>query len=90
MNGLVVVLYVFLGTFLGALLCVIPSLHIYNVAGIAVLVWMGAKHLIPYYAIAPFFMSLLVSMAFRSDAEGISSSGDAPRSSLILFVILFL
>jgi len=62
--GLTIILYVITGTVIGALLCVIPSLHIYNVAGIAVLLWMGTRQLIPYNALAPFFMSLVVSFAF--------------------------
>ncbi len=64
MNGLIIIFYVFAGTAFGALLCIIPSLHIYNVAGIAVLIWISTKQLIPYYALAPFFMSLVVSFAF--------------------------
>ncbi|MFC2061014.1 tripartite tricarboxylate transporter permease [Elusimicrobiota bacterium] len=64
MAGIIIIFYVLMGTLLGAILCVIPSLHIYNVAGIAVLIWIGAKHLIPYSALAPFFMSLVVSFAF--------------------------
>ncbi len=60
----VTILYVILGTFSGALLCLIPALHIYNVAGIAMLLWATARHLIPYYALAPFFMSLVVSYSF--------------------------
>jgi putative membrane protein len=63
-NALTIILYVILGTFAGSLLCVIPALHIYNVAGNAVVLWMGTKSLIPYYALAPFFMSLVVSFAF--------------------------
>lgn len=66
MIGLTVVMYVFAGTVIGSLLCLIPSLHIYNVAGIAVLIWMGTRDIIPYYALAPFFMSLVVAFAFMN------------------------
>ncbi|MFC2091463.1 tripartite tricarboxylate transporter permease, partial [Elusimicrobiota bacterium] len=60
----IIFLYILLGTFAGAFICIIPSLHIYNVAGIAVVLWMRARYLIPYYALGPFFMSLVVSFSF--------------------------
>jgi len=64
MNIPVLIFYVILGTLAGSVICVIPGLHIYNVAGIAIIIWMGARDLIPYYALAPFFMALVVSFAF--------------------------
>ena len=57
-------IYTLLGTISGALLCLIPSLHIYNVAGIAVIVWLGVRSVIPYYALTPFFMSMVVAFSF--------------------------
>ncbi|MEA3506936.1 MAG: tripartite tricarboxylate transporter permease, partial [Elusimicrobiota bacterium] len=63
-NAPTIIFYVLLGTVAGSLLCAIPALHIYNVAGIAVVLWMAVPELIPYYALAPFFMSLVVSFAF--------------------------
>ncbi len=60
----VITFYVLLGTLAGSILCFIPALHIYNVAGIAIVAWLAARHLVPYYAIAPFFMSLVVAFSF--------------------------
>ncbi len=62
----VITFYVLLGTLTGSILCFIPALHIYNVAGIAVVIWLSVRHLIPYYAIAPFFMSLVVAFSFMN------------------------
>ncbi|RMH56934.1 MAG: hypothetical protein D6679_07330 [Candidatus Hydrogenedentota bacterium] len=64
MTGLIVILYTFLGTILGALFCLIPSLHIYNVAGIAVVLWLQIRSSVPYDAIAPFFMAMMVAYSF--------------------------
>ncbi|MBN2408037.1 MAG: tripartite tricarboxylate transporter permease [Elusimicrobia bacterium] len=66
MNEPVLILYVVLGTVIGSLMCLIPALHIYNVAGIAIVIWAGMRELIPYYALAPFFMSLVVAFAFMN------------------------
>ena len=42
----------------------LPSLHIYNVAGFALLLWTLIQNSIPPEAIAPFFISLVVAFAF--------------------------
>jgi len=57
-------IFVVFGTLLGGLLCMIPSLHIYNVAGISLVIWLNLRNAIPYYAIAPFFMSMIVAYSF--------------------------
>lgn len=62
--GIEVVSYALGGVLLGSLLCMIPSLHIYNVTGIALLIWLEFRDIIPYHAIAPFFMSMMVAFAF--------------------------
>lgn len=64
MEPIIILLYTLLGTVVGALLCIIPSLHIYNVAGIAVLIWIKFRTVIPYYVVAPFFMSMMVAYSF--------------------------
>jgi len=63
---ILIIAFCLLGTLVGALLCLIPSLHIYNVAGIAILLWLHLSNVIPYYTIAPFFMSLMVAFAFTN------------------------
>ena len=60
------VIYTLLGTLLGSLFCVIPSLHIYNLAGIAFVIWLNVRTLVPYYALAPFFMSMVVAFSFMN------------------------
>jgi putative membrane protein len=67
MYGLTIILYVIAGTIIGSILCIVPALHIYNVAGIAIMIWMGAREIIPYYCIAPFFISLVVAFAFMNN-----------------------
>ncbi len=62
--GLNLILFSLLGTLAGGLLCMIPSLHIYNVAGVAILLWIELSGRIPYYTVAPFFMALMVSFSF--------------------------
>lgn len=56
-----------LGTLMGALLCMIPSLHIYNVAGLCLIVFYSYKGLVPYDATSPFFMAMVVAYAFISN-----------------------
>ncbi|MBN2054424.1 tripartite tricarboxylate transporter permease [bacterium] len=64
MSFLICLLYVLLGTVIGCLLSLIPSLHIYNVAGFALLIWQTSEHLIPYEFMPAFFMSMIVAFAF--------------------------
>ncbi len=64
MDVLTIIFYVVLGTIVGSILCLIPSLHIYNVAGIALIIWLSIRNIIPYDAIAPFFISLVVAFSF--------------------------
>ena len=52
------------GTLSGAIISLIPSLHIYNTAGIALILWTHIEGVIPYTAVAPFFLSLVVAYAF--------------------------
>jgi putative membrane protein len=60
----IIVAYTLAGTIAGALLSMIPSLHIYNAAGIGLILWSVTEKLIPYPAIAPFFLSMLVAFAY--------------------------
>ncbi|MBN1297702.1 tripartite tricarboxylate transporter permease, partial [bacterium] len=59
-----IIIYTVTGTAAGALISLIPSLHIYNTAGIALILWSATENLIPYPAVAPFFISLVVAFAF--------------------------
>ncbi len=62
----VIIGYSLLGTLIGSIFCSIPSLHIYNLAGVAFVIWLGVRSIIPYYALAPFFMSMVVAFSFMN------------------------
>jgi len=64
MSPLVVILSSLAGTLIGGMISILPSLHIYNVAGISLLVWSMTSSMLPAAGIAPFFMSLIVSFSF--------------------------
>ncbi|HOW28232.1 MAG TPA: tripartite tricarboxylate transporter permease [Elusimicrobiota bacterium] len=64
MVELTIIGYCLFGTLLGGLLCLIPSLHIYNVTGIAILIYLKFRTVVPEYALVPFFMSMMVAFAF--------------------------
>jgi putative membrane protein len=64
MTFLILLVFTLLGTATGVVFSLFPSLHIYNVAGIALLIWQGAHEYIPAGAVAPFFMSMIVAFSF--------------------------
>lgn len=64
MSALAIVVWCLAGTLIGALVSLFPSLHIYNVAGLALLLWETTSRLIPAAAVGPFFISLVVAFAF--------------------------
>lgn len=61
MDYILIFIYTILGTLMGGLLSMIPALHIFNVAGIALLAWWKWPYLIPEVALPAFFMSQLVA-----------------------------
>jgi putative membrane protein len=52
------------GTLTGGICSLMPSLHIYNVAGIALLLWTFLGDKMPFAAIGPFFISMIVAFSF--------------------------
>ena len=64
MTFLILALYTVIGTITGALLSMMPSLHIYNVAGMSLLIWVSLQSFIPAIAVGPFFMSMVVAFSF--------------------------
>jgi len=62
--ALCILLATLVGTVVGAFFCLIPSLHIYNVAGISVMIWIVIKGLVPFAMLAPFFMGMIVAFAY--------------------------
>ena len=53
-----------LGTAAGTICSLMPSLHIYNVAGIALLLWTYFGDKVEYAALAPFFIAMIVAFSF--------------------------
>lgn len=61
---LIILPFVLAGTLFGSIVSLMPSLHIYNVAGFALLLWQVIEGIMPPEAIAPFFMSMIVGFSF--------------------------
>jgi len=61
--ALQILAYTILGTLIGGVLSMLPALHIFNVSGIALLIWMRWPFLMPEIALPAFFMSMLVAWA---------------------------
>lgn len=59
-----VTLFTVLGTLTGTVVSLFPSLHVYNVAGIALLLWTYIQNHLPEVALAPYFISLVVAFSF--------------------------
>lgn len=60
----IVLIFTLMGTVLGSIISFFPSLHVYNVAGICLLIWTAIGDYLPLAAIAPFFLSMVVAFAF--------------------------
>lgn len=63
-NFWIILIFTLFGSMVGAVISFFPSLHIYNVAGIALLIWTAIGDFLPLEAIAPFFLSMVVAFAF--------------------------
>lgn len=66
MEFLLIFLWSLLGVIIGGIISLFPSLHIYNIAGIALLIWQYIQGVLPDVAIGPFFISLVISFAFMN------------------------
>jgi putative membrane protein len=85
MEYAMILMYTILGTTIGALLSMVPALHVYNVCGILLIVWYSAPGLIPYVALPAFFMSLLVSFSIINTIP--SMIFGAPDESAVFMVL---
>jgi putative membrane protein len=56
--------YTLFGTGIGAVFSLFPSLHIYNVAGIILLLWTALGDTMNHAAVGPFFISMITAFAF--------------------------
>ena len=63
MAALQILIYTILGTIIGGILSMIPALNIFNVSGIALLIWFKWPFLMPEVALPAFFMAMLVAWA---------------------------
>ncbi|MFA5780399.1 MAG: tripartite tricarboxylate transporter permease [Elusimicrobiota bacterium] len=82
---LTVLSYTFIGTAVGSLVSFFPSLHIYNVAGIALLIWGSLQNMLPEIGMVPFFTSLIVAFSFvNSIPMTMLSAADESASAIIL------
>lgn len=92
-TGLAIMILVgtLVGTVIGALFCLIPSFHIYNLAGMCVMMWLVIKGLVPFAVLAPFFMGMIVAfayintipMSFFSAADESSGASLLPTNDLV-------
>ena len=87
MNTWLVILYTVLGTVASSLLSLLPALHIYNVAGVIIILTMGAgtSTLIPMPYVPIFMMSMVVGWAILNTIPALFLG--APDESAI-FVVL--
>lgn len=85
MDCALILLYTVLGTVMGALLSMIPALHVYNICGIILIAWYATPEIIPMVALPAFFMSLLVSYSIINTIP--SMFFGAPDESAV-FVVL--
>ncbi|MFZ2960482.1 MAG: tripartite tricarboxylate transporter permease [Candidatus Ozemobacteraceae bacterium] len=56
--------FTILGTLIGAFFSLFPSLHIYNVAGIVLLLWTTTFHTMEHSCVGPFFISMITAFSF--------------------------
>ncbi len=82
---LTVLSFTLIGTALGSLISFFPSLHIYNVAGISLLLWGAFQNSLPEAGMVPFFTSLIVAFSFvNSIPMTLLSAADESASAIIL------
>jgi putative membrane protein len=64
MDYLLILGFTLLGTMAGCLFSLFPSLHIYNVAGIVLIIWMYVGDSMDHLAVAPFFVAMITAFSF--------------------------
>jgi putative membrane protein len=85
MSDLTLLLYALSGAALASLLACIPALHIYNVAGLLILLGAGSSEMLPPEATAMLFLGLVTGYAVANTLPSVFFS--APDDST-LFVVL--
>src|SRR3990172_258642 len=79
------ILAALLGVFLAAALSLIPALHIYNIAGLALLLAISSPNVIPPETLAMFLLGMVVSFAMLNTLPAVLLS--APDDSMIFAVL---
>nr|MBI2904612.1 tripartite tricarboxylate transporter permease [Chloroflexota bacterium] len=69
------------GTLIAALLALVPALHVYNVAGLALLLALGYPGVVPPETLAMFMLGMVVSYAMLNTLPAVFFS--APDESMI-------
>jgi putative membrane protein len=85
MGGIVLLLYAVAGTLVASVLSLAPALHIYNVAGLVILVTTTLGELMPPEGLAMFFLGMITGYAMLNTIPSIFFS--TPDDSTI-FVVL--
>jgi putative membrane protein len=85
MNFLNFIIYSFAGVLIASIVSLIPALHVYNIAGLIILISLNYKNLIPSEYLPVFMMSMIVTYSFLNIIPSIFLG--APDDSTI-FVVL--
>lgn len=64
MEFLTILGFTLLGTAVGTVFSFLPSLHIYNVAGLALVLWVWIGDSVAHNAVGPFFLSMITAFSF--------------------------
>ena len=85
MEPLVLIAFILLGTVFAAFLSLLPGLHIYNVAALILMIFLGASEFIPLEVVPAFMMSMIVAYAILSTIPSMLLG--APDESAIFIVL---
>jgi putative membrane protein len=85
MSDLILILITLLGTILGSLLSVLPALHIYNVVGLLLLVYLKFFFTVPVIYVVVFMLGMLVSYSFLNTIPSVYLG--APDESTVFMLL---
>ena len=85
MDALNLIIWIILGTVLGSVLSLIPSLHIYNVAGVILILNIALEKFIPLDVLAYFMLAMVVAYSIVNTVPSIFLN--APDDSLAFTIL---
>lgn len=85
MNALNFLFYTILGTIVASFISVIPALHVYNVAGLILILSIKFKNLIPTEYLPAFMMAMIVTYSFLNTIPSVFLG--APDDSAVFIVL---